>query len=80
MRKLGCLNIPKSVRYFAIEAFGALQNTVSINEAKQVFEELCHLFLNEENKKVQEGKTHGIATEYSDYRQEIKEVNGTEIN
>ena len=55
MRKLGCLNIPKRARYFAIEAFGALKNTVSINEAKQVFEKICNLFLNEsKTKKVQE--------------------------
>ena len=39
MRKIARLNIAKRVRFLAIQAFSALQNTVTINETQLVFEE-----------------------------------------
>ena len=37
MKKIESFNIAKRVCYLAIEAFAALQNTVTINETKVIF-------------------------------------------
>ena len=47
MRKMGPVNVPKRVRFMAIKAFAPLQNSITITESMQIFEEICYLFLSE---------------------------------
>ena len=85
MRKIASLNIAKRVRYLAIQAFGALQNTVTINETKLVFEEICHIFLNEsKSERCRKAETtlsqKARETECSDESEDIEDENVRQID
>ena len=84
MRKIASLNIAKRVQYLAIQAFSALQNTVSINETKLVFEKICHIFLNEsKSERCRRAETTLLQkareTECSDVSEDIENENTRQI-
>ena len=68
------------MRYLAIQAFGSLQNTVTINKTKLVFEEICHIFLNEsKSERCRKAETTLLQkareTECSDENEDIEDEN-----